>query len=420
MTTQAQLPLPHPRPGTSSFDRPRRPTTLDQNRLDVTAKTRSNIFNWRGQFTPQFVDYLIDEFAAHASTIVDPFCGSGTVLLESAFRGITAYGTELHPAAYAMAKFSTLSSLSLQERLHLSRTVEAHINHVAIDFEDRPLWRTRPAFRDRARNLLNLGQALLDRCDTDLQTLLSALVLFETESTRRGDLVPAVRGAFRRLVDHLLQLPHLDIAPEVFWCDARRADQAIDAPCDLLITSPPYINVFNYHQNHRAIVELLGFDVLGFAKSEIGSNRKNRGNRFRTVVQYALDMERCLHVFNRMLKNGGTAIVIVGRESLVRGVPFKNGDMIMQLASRGRLLHVESSHERKYTNRFGMKIIEDILILRKQTAAERSTAARTVAERALRHALPRAAGDVRADVKEALAELNTISESPVMNGACNL
>ena len=388
---------------------------LDQNRLDVTAKTRSNIFNWRGQFTPQFVDYLIDEFAAHASTIVDPFCGSGTVLLESASRGIAAYGSELHPAAYAMAKFSTLSSLSLQERLHLSQMVETHINHVAVGFEDHPLWCARPVFRDRVHNLLSLGQLLLDRCETELQTLLSVLVLFETESTRNGDLVSAIRRAFRRLVDHLLQLPHLDVAPEVFWCDARQADQVIDAPCDLLITSPPYINVFNYHQNHRAILELLGFDVLGFAKSEIGSNRKNRGNRFKTVVQYALDMERCLYVFNRMLKNGGTAVVIVGRESRVRGVPFKNGDIVMQLASQGKLLHVESSHERKYTNRFGTRIIEDIFILEKQTAAARSTVGRTVAESALKDALPCAAGDVRTALKEALAELNTVSESPVMN-----
>ncbi len=392
---------------------------LDQNRLDVTAKTRSNIFNWRGQFTPQLVDYLIDEFAAHASAIIDPFCGSGTVLLESASRGIAAYGTELHPAAYAMAKFSTLSSLSLPERRYLCRTVETHINDVAVDFEDCPLWHTRPAFRDRARDLLSLGQSLLDKCDTEFQTLLSVLVLFETESTRKGNLVSAVRRAFRGLVDHLLQLPHLEVAPEVFWCDARKADQTIDAPCDLLITSPPYINVFNYHQNHRAIVELLGFDVLGFAQSEIGSNRKNRGNRFKTVVQYALDMERCLYVFNRVLRNGGTAIVIVGRESRVRGVPFKNGDIIRQLASTGNLLHVESSHERKYTNRFGTKIIEDILVLRKQTSAARSTVGRTVAELALRNALQFAAGDVRANIEEALAGLNTISESPVMNGASN-
>jgi hypothetical protein len=71
---------------------------------------------------------------------------------------------------------------------------------------------------------------------------------------------------------------------------------AMCAPeAELIVTSPPYINVFNYHQNHRAILELLGFDLAATsAASELGSNRKNRGNRFRTVIQYALDMEAAL------------------------------------------------------------------------------------------------------------------------------
>lgn len=29
--------------------------TLDRQKLDVVNKTRSNLFGWRGQFTPKFV-----------------------------------------------------------------------------------------------------------------------------------------------------------------------------------------------------------------------------------------------------------------------------------------------------------------------------------------------------------------------------
>ncbi len=55
---------------------------------------------------------------------------------------------------------------------------------------------------------------------------------------------------------------------------------------DFVITSPPYINVFNYHQNYRQSAEILGWDLLKIAKSEIGSNRANRGNRFYTIIQF--------------------------------------------------------------------------------------------------------------------------------------
>ena len=30
--------------------------TLDRQKLNITNKTRSNIFGWRGQFTPEFVE----------------------------------------------------------------------------------------------------------------------------------------------------------------------------------------------------------------------------------------------------------------------------------------------------------------------------------------------------------------------------
>jgi len=35
---------------------------LEQEKLDVTAKKRSNLFNWRGQFTPEFVEYILTSF----------------------------------------------------------------------------------------------------------------------------------------------------------------------------------------------------------------------------------------------------------------------------------------------------------------------------------------------------------------------
>lgn len=37
--------------------------TLDRQRPDVVNKTRSNLFGWRGQFTPEFVRQGTEVFA---------------------------------------------------------------------------------------------------------------------------------------------------------------------------------------------------------------------------------------------------------------------------------------------------------------------------------------------------------------------
>jgi hypothetical protein len=137
-----------------------------------------------------------------------------------------------------------------------------------------------------------------------------------------------------------------------------------DAEVDLVITSPPYINVFNYHQQYRAPVESLGWDPLHVARSEIGSNRKHRGNRFLTVEQYCLDIADVLNELRRVCAPSSRIIFVVGRESNVRKTAFYNGDIVTKLGVRCAGLTAEARQERVFQNKFGTMIHEDILHFR--------------------------------------------------------
>jgi hypothetical protein len=134
-----------------------------------------------------------------------------------------------------------------------------------------------------------------------------------------------------------------------------------DDNAELLITSPPYINVFNYHQKYRRSVECLGFNVLSIAKSEFGSNRKNRGNRFLTVIQYCIDMALSLKEAVRVCCYGSRMIYVVGRESSVLGYSFCNSELIYNLATEIFGLRLVVRQERVFKNRYGKMIFEDIL-----------------------------------------------------------
>lgn len=91
-------------------------TTIEQSLLNITNKVRSNLFSWNGQFSPQFVESLLNQFANTQDVVVDPFAGSGTTLYESARKNIQAYGIELNPSAYHMAKIYELANKDLSER----------------------------------------------------------------------------------------------------------------------------------------------------------------------------------------------------------------------------------------------------------------------------------------------------------------
>ncbi|MDB9541142.1 DNA methyltransferase [Anabaenopsis tanganyikae CS-531] len=63
-------------------------------------KKRNSLFPWRGQFSPQLVEYLLAENSSNDFSILDPFCGCGTTLYEAARKNFTCYGTDVNPAAY--------------------------------------------------------------------------------------------------------------------------------------------------------------------------------------------------------------------------------------------------------------------------------------------------------------------------------
>lgn len=393
---------------------------LDQQRLNVAKKTRSNIFGWRGQFTPEFVEYLLDESDTGAGLVVDPFCGSGTVLLESAGRNRPAQGFEINPAAYAMSRFFTLSRLSRSERLGLFAGVEQLIRKTAGEFADLPLFNSVDDYRASSSNLLDLARELFSKTENKTQTLLALLILFEAEGCRAQSLNQAVFVATSRIRKHLLQQPHTKAPVQTSLCDARLTHRYVCAEASLILTSPPYINVFNYHQNHRALLELLGFDLLHVAASEIGSNRKNRQNRFRTVIQYALDMEQCLRSFALSLVRGGKLILVIGRESNVRGVAIPNSRLVAAVADDLGGFRHESTFERRFTNRFGASIYEDILVFRRLNSEPVPGAAVRRASLCLGDLISHTTGGVREDIQQALADAPAIQPSPVFTGSPQL
>ncbi|OAD20333.1 methyltransferase, partial [Candidatus Thiomargarita nelsonii] len=133
---------------------------------------------------------------------------------------------------------------------------------------------------------------------------------------------------------------------------------------DFVITSPPYINVFNYHQNYRRSVELLGWDVLSVAKSEIGANRKFRSNRFLTVIQYCMDMAQVFIELSRVCKNNAQLILVVGRESNVRKTAFYNAELLKTIATELLCMEFIQQQHRVFKNKFGKNIFEEILHLK--------------------------------------------------------
>lgn len=382
--------------------------------LNIENRRRTSFFPWRGQFSPQLIEHFLVENAKPGFRILDPFCGSGTTLYEAARKGLYCYGADVNPAAYIFSSIVGFSNLDRHERQSIFRTIrkaaQEHFCYLSGDLFSLSTQEN----EDFLDDLLSFQSCF--SADNSTQLLIDASIMMamgDTDNTTRLKFIKSLE-----LVLNITDaLPYSDRKCNSLLADARSLDKIPDSSIDLVITSPPYINVFNYHQNYRKAVEILGWQPLKVAVSEIGANRKYRSNRFFTVIQYCMDMCQAFIEMRRVLQDDGKIVIVVGRTSSVRGISFQNGLLLGMVSSGCAGYSINKWEERCFTNRFGEKIYEDILTLRKQKipASDHISIAHSIGLWALDSSLHLADGEVRYDIEQAIKGASKVHMSPKLN-----
>ncbi len=390
--------------------------SIPQRSLDIAEQVRTNPLPWTGQFSPQLVEELLATYAPHGGVVLDPFVGSGTTLVEAGRLGLGACGGDINPAAVVLARVYETINFDAANRAAVLNGLRDRL-HDVIGPANAPLFfdRNRGSVDRRAleAKLVGLWRESHAGAERALSAALVVLCDFYQKHLDPG----TVRKAWLRLDQLVRSLPESARPVSVHHADARALPIEADS-IDIVLTSPPYINVHNYHQNFRRSIEALKWNVLAIAPSEIGSNRQNRGNRFLTVIQYSLDMVLTLREMIRVARSGSRLILVLGRESSVRGVRFFNGELVTELAVGSVGMMIERRQERVFRNRYGIDIYEDILHLRPtgEVPDEESSlmVARDVAGQALSAARPLAPPRERLGLEDAMARLDIVSPSPIL------
>lgn len=329
--------------------------------------------------------------------------GSGTTLIECGLLGTSALGTDINPAAVYGARTGEFMNRPHEERPRLlSRLCD----------------RLREAARTDQGGAFGIADIVAgvrrDLSRLEMTALANSLML-ALGPDGKDTTAEVLFAAFQRYREICLALPWSSHSLSATEADARALPLGSEST-PLVVTSPPYVNVFNYHQHFRRAAEMLGHKPLDAARSEIGSNRKHRGNRFLTVVQYCLDMTDAFREIRRVMKPSGTVVVVVGRESNVRGCRFENGRALFCLAAVSGLA-LETRMERVFTSRYGTRVYEDILVLKvTEPRPWPESAARMVARIQLEKALSIAQEEVRQDVRDAIAASDSVQSSPLLAG----
>jgi hypothetical protein len=323
-----------------------------------------------GKYVPQLVEVFLRRYGRPGQLVWDPFAGSGTTLVEANAFGARAAGCDISAFNCLLGRVKT----AVYEREPLLADVE-RLAGVGADaaMQDLTPGHVSPYLRSwfAPRALAEL-LAFRDRIDGTAYPALWRVVLSRAARSarlaRHFDLdfpVEPVRGEYfchkhRRTcrpveeAGKFLRRYVRDAVTRVLaFAEERRSTEALvlhgDAreldppgPVDLVVTSPPYPGLIDYHEQHVYAFELLGLERRD--PDEIG----------RGLAGYCEGVAEILRRARRALVPGGRIVVVVNdRRGLYDGI----------LASAGlRLEERTVRHVNRRTGRRSGEYFEDVLV----------------------------------------------------------
>jgi SAM-dependent methyltransferase len=325
--------------------------------------------------------------------VLDPFCGSGTVLVEAMLAGARAVGVDAGPIAklVAHAKTRLVSASARRELVTAARRLAALV--VAEGKAARRAGYEAPgprAFPDVdpvkreerlrgwfdphvRRELEALAATIAREKDPGLRAILEAILssilikMSRRSSDTSGEPVARrlARGMAARLFAERAELlaaglgaladdvPPGTPAAEVRAGDARALEKAGIIPGSVagVVSSPPYAGTYDYVDHHALRMWFLGLPQAGLDDAEIGARRHFHGPAA-AVATALVGWERAflktLGEISRALAPGGRAALLVGDSLAGMGLASRAvfiDDVIGRLAPRADLALVAAASQ---------------------------------------------------------------------------
>jgi SAM-dependent methyltransferase len=286
------------------------------------------------------------------ATILDPFCGSGTTLVEARYAGAKAVGVDANPLAVSIARAKTwtvkrarLGDLRRNARRIADKALaEAKAARRAgyVAPPDRVLPGVDAGAREKAlsgwfprhvRRELEFIGGLVDgvgKKDKELGEILTVMlsaILYKV-SRRASDSDPSrverriARGAASRLFRERTELLLAGLEelagasraprPRAHLGNATALDDKLKA-VDAIITSPPYPGTYDYAEHHRLRLDFLGLKPHKFRSAEMGARRRFSGSKWEQALKtWRNDFAASLAQMFDALEPGGQALLVMG------------------------------------------------------------------------------------------------------------
>jgi hypothetical protein len=291
-----------------------------KNKLDFSDKEFHDWYRFVLSYPPHLVRQYLQEFNLNENDIVlDPFCGTGTTLVEAKLQNIPSIGIEANPFAHFASSVKVDWNIDTTILLSIAKEIKEYVNNeIERDgITDTPSLKNleaaslRQLSAEQEKLILkdSLSPLPLHKCLTLLNKIneyrntpfykylslaLAKSAVFEFSNLRFGPEVgvgklksdsPVILPWFKQVLKIVKDIEHSkalnkDVASKAILSDARNLKEILNGhKISAVITSPPYPNEKDYTRTTRLESVLLGFissndELKKFKKTFLRSNTR--------------------------------------------------------------------------------------------------------------------------------------------------
>jgi DNA modification methylase len=351
-----------------------------------TANLTHGLHRFAAKYIPRIPGWALDNFATRNAVVLDPFCGSGTTLVEALSRCKTSIGIDCDAMAcmIARAKTSHVTHNSIQELGHQirnewhgpARELHAPMPGV-VNFGH---WFSESAWGDLQSLFATISRLRCTPQEQDfLRCIFSSILRYvsnaddQTQKTyvsgtlkkHPPEVAPTFWKAFARALTSLKELEAVrlpDATTSVMLGDAADI-QLPPSSVDLVITSPPYLDSVDYMYNFMLEYFWLG-PLLGVpdrktfnhmrrsttgAKNPLDRNQAHLPTCLRDLISeedipasrisatrvYCASMARHFQSAARVMKKNAHYVLVIGNSKTGKGVLPIHDSLIRLAADAG-------------------------------------------------------------------------------------
>jgi hypothetical protein len=350
----------------------------------VRTKHVHRLHPYLGKFVPQMVEIFLRKY--QPEKVCDPFCGSGTTLVEASTLGIDSVGADISEFNCLLSRVKAgqynLRRLERQvndalTRFHLELHPTMFKNGLGEEIREAGDY-LRQWFAPTALGQLLFYRRLIE--DYTYQDVMRVILSraarsarltthFDLDFPKRPQTEPydchkhrrecrptdnAEKFIVRYSLDTLRRIKEFASCREPAQVKVLLGDsRELKFPkADMIITSPPYVGLIDYHEQHRYAYELLGLPSRD--EEEIGPAAS--GTSRAAVARYVDDMTAAFSNAIESLSSGSRVVVIVHDRRELYGEIGKRLGV--------KLEHKFDRHVNRRTGRRATDFFEDVIVWR--------------------------------------------------------